>query len=108
MLLLSEMYVCSVCGTSLLKSNFFKLIKAGELNFAVNYFAGLFFCGHLFLRIEVNPQNPQKLEPAKFSCYSVIKYSEASLSSVSLSQSLPLHRSESSETSIVFSQLSIL
>ena len=24
------------------------------------------------LRIEVNPQRPQKLEPAKFSCYTVI------------------------------------
>ena len=35
------------------------------------YFAGVFFYGYYFLRIEVNPQNPQKLEPAKFSCYTV-------------------------------------
>ena len=39
-------------------------------------FCGVIFCGfflrELILRIKVNLQNSQKLEPAKFSCYTVL------------------------------------
>ena len=42
-----------------------------ELIAAAFYFAAFFSAGTKFWQIEVNPQNSQKLELAKFSCYTV-------------------------------------
>ena len=74
----SNVYVYRPSDTSPLQSWFLIWLK-GVNFFAAFYFAGFFFflslfCGNYFLRIEVNPQNPQKLKPAKFSCYTVVLF----------------------------------
>ena len=50
------------------------LIFLREYISAAENFAGVFFCGSFFLRIEGNPQNPKKITPAKLNSYTVDEF----------------------------------